>query len=588
MPGMNANLSAMSPRLFRVHGSNYWHDEITESPATHTDAKLADVARLGFDSVWLHGELKQLCPLELFGAWEPDAAGRLAALRVTVERAAKHGLGVWLYLNEPRAYPQDHPFWAAHPECRGALCPITTARNWREGHGRAQHYALCLSAQPVRDYLRQAAAALARAVPGLAGVLLITASEHHGHCFARHRLDRDQPVDCPRCAGRQPWEMPAEVARAMLAGFDEAGSAMRLCCWTWSWHRHLDPAPCSHAIAALPPRAEIMSVFEMGGSAQRGSTTIDVDEYSLGEVGPTPLFMEQAAQARAQQRPLWAKLQLTATHELATVPNLPVPGAIYDKLAACRAQGVTGIMSVWTMALRPTLCSYAAGQLMAHAGALPPRAAWLRTLAREYFTLTDEHAVDQVVTAWAGFGAALAQHPMETNFLYFSPMNYAPAFPWHFPRQMTPMARSWTPEPWGDRLEMSVTKLTLAQAATLLEEMALRWATALLSYQAALTPAARTNRHAEAELHTALACKLWFACCARAYRFVVASESGAGAPTLLELIDAEAVDCQAARQLIARDPRQGWHDDVGPMVTAELIDAKLTALAALRQKLAGG
>src|SRR5262245_6539363 len=57
---------AMSPRLFRVMGSDFWNDEVMLAPQTHTDARLADVARLGFDGVWIHAELRQLAPTALF------------------------------------------------------------------------------------------------------------------------------------------------------------------------------------------------------------------------------------------------------------------------------------------------------------------------------------------------------------------------------------------------------------------------------------------------------------------------------------------------------------------------------------------
>ena len=56
----------------------------------------------------------------------------------------------------------------------------------------------------------------------------------------------------------------------------------------------------------------------------------------------------------------------------------------------------------------------------------------MRWLARTYFgeTALSDASLDAIVRAWDGFGSAMQHHPMETNFLYFSPMNYAPAYPW--------------------------------------------------------------------------------------------------------------------------------------------------------------
>src|SRR5262245_31147769 len=136
---------AMSPRLFRVMGSDFWNDEVMLAPQTHTDARLADVARLGFDGAWIHAELRQLAPTALFAKHEPDARERADALRVVVERARQHGQGIWLYLCEPRGYPMDHPFWQEHPELRGEPFEKGTHVGWRFGvHKRAPSYAMCL------------------------------------------------------------------------------------------------------------------------------------------------------------------------------------------------------------------------------------------------------------------------------------------------------------------------------------------------------------------------------------------------------------------------------------------------------------
>src|SRR5262245_3624361 len=109
----------ITPRIFRVYGTDYYADEAMDAPSTHTDARLADVSRMGYDGVWIHAELRELAPTSLFRAHVHDADKRITALREAARRARNHGLGLWLYLNEPRGYPQSHPFWKKHPELAG-------------------------------------------------------------------------------------------------------------------------------------------------------------------------------------------------------------------------------------------------------------------------------------------------------------------------------------------------------------------------------------------------------------------------------------------------------------------------------------
>src|SRR5690606_27453838 len=99
------------------------------------------------------------------------------------ERAQRFGIGVYLYLNEPRAMPAA--FFDEHPHLRGAF--------------EDPFYALCTSTPEVQAFLRDAAASVFAAVPGLAGAFTITMTENLTNCFSRGGGDQ-----CPRCRERGP------------------------------------------------------------------------------------------------------------------------------------------------------------------------------------------------------------------------------------------------------------------------------------------------------------------------------------------------------------------------------------------------
>src|SRR5205085_1627456 len=121
----------------------------------------------------------------------------LRSLRDLVARAKRHGIGVYLYLNEPRAMPIA--FFGEHPDLKGAV----------EG----DHAALCTSAPAIQKWIRESVASICRAVPDLAGFFTITASENLSNCWSH-----GGGKDCPRCAPRGPAAVIAEVNELIQQG----------------------------------------------------------------------------------------------------------------------------------------------------------------------------------------------------------------------------------------------------------------------------------------------------------------------------------------------------------------------------------
>lgn len=573
-----ANLSPSEPRrprIFRMHGSCYHHDEVMDAPASHTDGQLAQIAAMGFDGVWLHANLKWLAPTPLFEPYVDRITERMEAMNTVIARAKQHGIGIWLYLNEPRSFPADHSFWTAHPECRGHHHNDNHwDLGWPWAFKRQPCYTMCVSAEPVVRFLREATQSLLTAAPDLAGIVTITNSEHPTHCYSK--LGRSKESGCPRCASRRRLDMPLAVLRSMWDGIRASGTGARLAAWTWSWNG-LAPDPQQELLDALPPEVALLVDYERGEPVERAGVKYEIDEYAFAIAGPSHRF-KQYRQA-CGEREIWAKLQIGATHELATMPNIPAITCLYDKVAGMRAGGVKGAMTTWTMGLRPTLNSFVAGRLLRHDGELPPRDVMLGNLAREYFDI-DNDAAGRAVEAWRQFSDAIQYFPTIMSFCYHSPVNYAPAFPWKLKREGTPMARSWTPEPWGDKIEQSLGRLTMDQAICLLEELATRWSRGIEPYRRALSGG---NAHAQQELSVAQACGIFYESCLGAYRFVHAVDTGQSKDTLVQLIHCEMDVCNQAIALLDGDNRLGWHDDFGYMIRPEQIRTKQ---AGLRQLLA--
>ncbi|HEY8742186.1 MAG TPA: hypothetical protein VIU62_03760, partial [Chloroflexota bacterium] len=245
--------SRFHPRFCSSYFALYGDPLLDEELDPYPDGYLARLADCGVDGVWLQAVLYRLA---LF-PWQPDlSAGyerRLAALNRLVTRARKHGLGLYLYLNEPRAMPPD--FFRRHPQLQGvAQRDLAT---------------ICTSLPEVQDYLREAVRSLCLAVPDLAGLFTITASENLTNCWSHHHGE-----GCPRCARRSAAEVIAEVNRLIDEGRRAAGSRSRLLIWDWGWRD--DDAEAT--IAALPADAALISVSEWQLPIRRGGVASSVGE----------------------------------------------------------------------------------------------------------------------------------------------------------------------------------------------------------------------------------------------------------------------------------------------------------------------
>src|SRR5581483_10613505 len=125
------------------------------------DGLLQRLSAEGINGIWLHGVLRDLAPGgKSFPEFGNGCETRLANLRSLIKRAAPYGIGVYLYLNEPRAMPKS--FFRNRPEMSGV-----------HENGFA---ALCTSQPAVREWMSAALTHLFSEAAGLAGVFTISAS----------------------------------------------------------------------------------------------------------------------------------------------------------------------------------------------------------------------------------------------------------------------------------------------------------------------------------------------------------------------------------------------------------------------------
>jgi hypothetical protein len=388
-PARPQNGGAFDLKLAYSYTAAYGDPLLSPESDPYPDGMLARYAASGVNAVWLQGVLYTLAPWKEAPDLSKGRERRLKNLRALCRRAAKFGIGVFLYFNEPRPMPLS--FFAARP---GWPKPKFIAEN--EGN-------LCTSLPAVQSFLRDGAEYVFRHVPELAGAFTITMSENHTNCFSRYQSSKE----CPRCSKRPAQEVIAEVNRLLFEGMRAAKKSARLLAWTWGWPREWD----AQAVDLLPGGVELMAVSEWGLPTSIGGVAGSVVDYSISRVGPSEQSSRLWQRAKTRGLKTIAKVQLNNSWELSAVPFLPVPDLIEQHLGNLRREGVDGLMVSWTVG------GYPGGNL--------------ELLSRPSAELAVEkfgaRAAPLVRKAWRAFSAAFTELPFDCSVIYLCPNNTGPA-----------------------------------------------------------------------------------------------------------------------------------------------------------------
>jgi hypothetical protein len=382
----------------------------------YPDGYLERLAQSGVNGVWLQAVLSKLAPFP----WDPSASEqhelRLKNLGALVARAKRHGVQVFLYLNEPRSLPLA--FFDKHPELKGVT----------EG----DHATLCTSVPEVQQFLVQSIETICRAVPDLGGFFTITASENLTNCWSHGNANA-----CPRCSKRSPAEVIAEVNSLVQQGIRQSGAKARLLAWDWGWN----DAWALEAIRQLPAEASLMSVSEWGMPVEHGGVRTDVGEYSISVIGPGERARRHWKAARERGLRTIAKIQTGNTWELSSIPYLPVLENVARHAENLSHAEIDGLMLGWTLGGCPSPNLEAVSETLACGSAEEA----LRHVANHRFG-PDLGRI--VVTAWKQFSVAFREFPFHAGLLYNGPQQVGPANPlWEKP---THYAASMVGFPYDD------------------------------------------------------------------------------------------------------------------------------------------
>lgn len=362
----------------------------------YPDGLLAKLAERGVNGVWLHAVLRQLAPDPAFPEFGEGSEKRLAELKKLVDRAKRFGIGVYLYINEPRAMPGD--FFKTRREMAGV----------REG----EYTAMCTFDPQVRRWIGDALAHVFSTVPNLGGVFTISASENLTNC-ASH----GQQKNCPHCKGRSAASIIAEVNATIEAGVHRGNPQARVIVWDWGWN----DGDAGEIIRMLPKNVWLQSVSEWSIPIVRGGVKSSVGEYSISTVGPGPRASAHWKMAREAGLKTVAKIQANNSWEISAVPALPVLDLVGEHVSNLNAANVDGIMLSWTLGGYPSANLDLVSRLSAFPRQTKDQA--MDSLAREEFG----KGAPSARKAWEDFSDAFREYPFNGGVIYNAPVQLGPA-----------------------------------------------------------------------------------------------------------------------------------------------------------------
>ena len=439
-------------------------DELMNDIDYYPEEYLSRLARNGINGLWLTVTFRELSTTKLMGE-NPDAARRRKKLQQVCDRCRRYGIRIWLFVIEPVSWFAGNPL----PEGKEHLAGPGYDQAIASGIGERQSF--CVESDEAQEYLYEAANSIFTQVNGLGGMIILPKGERFTSCLSCLPNNVDSDIPCPkRCQYSQP-EIFARLMNPISRGIRDAQADARLMVWIY----YPESAQLASWIYRLPSLLDKEIIyccnFESGFTKNQMGKVRAGGDYWLSCAGPADRFGRMMDSLRGVCE-LGAKLQAACSHEIATVPYIPVPGMLYRKYREMKKLGVSHAMQCWFFGNFPGLMNQAAGMLACEEFDTD-ETDFLRRLAEPVW---GKNAA-KVAGVWKIFEKAYDFYPLDNQFQYYGPMHDGTMWPLHLRRVRKQLPRTWKPdmEPAGDALGEALRHFTLSEAAMQLRKMNEFW-----------------------------------------------------------------------------------------------------------------
>lgn len=438
-------------------------DELSDDIDYYPEEYLNRIMHDGANGVWIYTRFMDILPSSIIKEYGKGYEKRIAKLNRVIEKCKRYGIGVYLMAIEPVAIGSD---------IVDNYLDMVSDTAWN-----GNRY-FCCSSERGKAYCYEAGKKLLELCPGLRGHISITYGERPTACADMIRGHSDygapnNPCTCPRCKDKKPGEILSLELEALRSGAREVNPEFETVSWTYS-HRNWEYDDIFDYVDTAPDDVVLMQNFEDRGFEDQLGKRRYSGDYWLSYPGPSEMFTKTAERARANNKTMWAKMQVCCSHEIATVPYVSAPGLVFDKYKGAFELGVTGVMQCWYFGNYPSLMSKVAGE-MSFASDFNDKDAALEKIAGIYFGRTK---AKEVVKVWKLFEAGYRNFPLNIMFSYYGPMHDSVVWKLSLKPKNLELARTWqlVDPPDGDRIyDCLLTAHTLDEAYTLCDIMRNNW-----------------------------------------------------------------------------------------------------------------
>ncbi len=295
---------------------------------------LQGYARRGINGVWIQGVLYKLAPYPFDEGQAEGWDERLKNLDALTKRAARYGIKVYMYINEPRPLPLE--FFDEHPDWKGA--------SLKDG------FACLCSSQPVtHQYLREAMQTVCKGAPLLGGFLNITQTENRVTCHSNGMAHTPAGKECKVCKDLSASDVTAGIIKTMTDAIYEVNPDMKFFYYAWSLEHSLGEEESIKLIEKLPKNAIVLQVSETEIPFEIGGIKDIILDYSLSIVGPGDVAKKQWRIAKENGLETAAKVQINNSWENSSAPFIPVYDNVVQHMKNLTEIGIDHIMLTWTL-----------------------------------------------------------------------------------------------------------------------------------------------------------------------------------------------------------------------------------------------
>ena len=541
-------------------------DELMDDVDYYPDAYLNRLAHEGVNGLWLTVTFKDLCRTEFTPDAAPDAEKRLAKLQRTANQCLRYGIRTFLFMIEPCAWEMDDPILKKYPEFGGA-------------HSACGLITFCPSSEISQKYLYQSTNYIFSRVPQLGGIINISIGERTTTCLSSMSWDESSRVysrtmTCPRCSQHPIREAIYKSVDAMTRGMRDASPDAEFISWYYMPSRG-DMYEDFYNLNKLPDGATLLINFESGGKQIQCGREMIGGDYWLSYAGPSERF-ERMIKNLPEGVGRGAKLQVSCSHELATVPYIPVPGLLYRKYKEMHRLKVTTAMQCWYFGNYPGLMNKAAGML-AFEDFTTDENDFLKRLSAPFWGKNAE----TFASIWQLASDAYENYPLSICVQYNGPFHDSIVWPLYPYRRYLPLTPTWRLDfpISGDTIGECLFDLPLEHAEILSGKITEMW------HQATEKANVFRQEYANAPEQLAVldlmeALDILFASAHNIFRFYqLRGEEKGFTPEMRAIMEQEIAFAGRMKELCLKDSRLGFHSESeNYRFFPEKLEARITFL----------